>query len=321
MRFGWAAVAILGPPAGGMALSHAFSKYFAVFISAALIGAALSVIRRVHRGGEPLLATLIQGRQRARARVDSAAKLRAVAPLVAGALALCSFPAVLLALVATGSFGARGVDLPPVADPRCQLWCIAIAAAGIVVALDCWVGFGTCARALAGDGFTVALVGITVALAAASPVMILLQVESRPAWLTVMALQFTWLVAGAILGTAVSQRRKRPLLPHPLPPDSWFATYGIEADTDVVLVSPGSRKILVIKAVRTLTGLGLKEAKDLIDRAPGLIMHRVTSERADNAREVLESLGATVTVTTAGDGLMIVKPLPFSLPGLSPNAT
>ena len=41
----------------------------------------------------------------------------------------------------------------------------------------------------------------------------------------------------------------------------------------------------------------LKEAKDLVDHAPGLVMHQVTSERADRAKELLESLGATVTVS------------------------
>ena len=43
--------------------------------------------------------------------------------------------------------------------------------------------------------------------------------------------------------------------------------------------------------------LGLKEAKDLVDNAPGLVLHRVTRERADRAKDLLESLGATVTVS------------------------
>jgi hypothetical protein len=119
-----------------------------------------------------------------------------------------------------------------------------------------------------------------------------------------MAAQFSWPFAGWILGAAVSGRRKRrlsPPTPMPMPmrsPDSWLAEYGIDANHDLVLVSPGSRKILVIKAVRTLTGMRLKEAKDLVDNAPGLVMHQVTSERADKAKELLEILGATVTVSS-----------------------
>jgi large subunit ribosomal protein L7/L12 len=73
---------------------------------------------------------------------------------------------------------------------------------------------------------------------------------------------------------------------------------GIDGDRDLVLVSPGNRKILVIKEVRTLTGLGLKEAKDLIDSAPTLVMRQISSERADAAKELLERLGATVTVSS-----------------------
>lgn len=81
------------------------------------------------------------------------------------------------------------------------------------------------------------------------------------------------------------------------PLGDWFTKGGTQAGHDVVLVSPGYRKIPVIAAVRRMTGLGLKEAKDLIDTAPGLVMTGVTSEIADRAREVLEGLGATVTVS------------------------
>jgi hypothetical protein len=266
---------------------------------AAIIAAVALGVRKVRRGGEPVRNVLLQRRQRARARLDSAGKLRAEAPLAAGYVALASFPAVLLALVATRSFGAKGVYLPPGADARWQLWCITVAMAGAVVALDYWLGLGTCVRALAADGFTAATVGVTTALAVTSPLMIFWQVGSRPAWLGVMAAQFSWPFAGLMLGAAVSGRRKRRLSP-PVPrrsPASWLAEYGIDADRDLVLVSPGSRKILVIKAVSTLTGMRLKKAQDLVDNAPGLVMHQVTSERADRARELLESLGATVTVT------------------------
>jgi large subunit ribosomal protein L7/L12 len=72
---------------------------------------------------------------------------------------------------------------------------------------------------------------------------------------------------------------------------------GIDGDRDLMLVSPGNRRIPVIKEVRALTGLGLKEAKDLVDSAPTLVMRHVTSERADAAKELLERLGASVTVS------------------------
>lgn len=257
-------------------------------------------VRKARRGGEPVRNVLLQRRQRARARLDSAGKLHAEAPLAAGYAALASFPAVLLALVATRSSGAKGVYLPPAEDARWQLWCIAIAVVGAVVALDYWLGLGTCVRALATDGFTAATVGATTALAVTSPLMIFWQAGSRPAWLGVMAAQFSWPFAGVILDAAVSGRRKRRL--SPLTPlrsaGSWLAGYGIGANRDLVLVSPGSRKILVIKAVRTLTGMRLKEAEDLVDNVPGLVMHQVTSERADKAKELLEILGATVTVSS-----------------------
>lgn len=74
---------------------------------------------------------------------------------------------------------------------------------------------------------------------------------------------------------------------------SWLAEFGIDANCDLVLVSAGSRKILVINAVRILTRMRPREAQDLVDKAPGLVMHQVMSERADKAKELLESLGAT----------------------------
>ena len=149
-------------------------------------------------------------------------------PLGAGYAALASFPAVLLALVATRSFGAKGVYLPPATDARWQLWCIAATGAGAVVALDYWLGPGTCARALATDGFTAATVGVTTALAATSPLMIFSQAGSRPARLAVTAAQFSWPLAGVMLGAAVSGRRNRRLSPPPprRSPASWLAGYG-----------------------------------------------------------------------------------------------
>ncbi len=63
---------------------------------------------------------------------------------------------------------------------------------------------------------------------------------------------------------------------------------------DVVLVSAGAQKIQVIKEVRGLTSLGLKEAKDLVDGAPANVLEAVEKEVADKAKETLEAAGATV---------------------------
>jgi large subunit ribosomal protein L7/L12 len=63
---------------------------------------------------------------------------------------------------------------------------------------------------------------------------------------------------------------------------------------DVVLVAAGEKKINVIKEVRALTSLGLKEAKDLVDGAPKPVLERVSKEDADKAKAQLEEAGATV---------------------------
>jgi large subunit ribosomal protein L7/L12 len=65
---------------------------------------------------------------------------------------------------------------------------------------------------------------------------------------------------------------------------------------DVVLEAAGDKKIQVIKEVRTLTSLGLKEAKDLVEAAPKPILEKVAKDAADKAREALETAGATVSV-------------------------
>ncbi len=65
---------------------------------------------------------------------------------------------------------------------------------------------------------------------------------------------------------------------------------------DVILESAGEKKINVIKEVRALTSLGLKEAKDLVEAAPKPILERVNKEQADKAKEALEGAGASVTV-------------------------
>ena len=65
---------------------------------------------------------------------------------------------------------------------------------------------------------------------------------------------------------------------------------------DVLLEAAGDKKIQVIKEVRTLTSLGLKEAKDLVDGAPKPVLEHVNKEAADKAKAALEGAGASVTV-------------------------
>src|SRR6266851_1912573 len=69
-----------------------------------------------------------------------------------------------------------------------------------------------------------------------------------------------------------------------------------EETFDVILEAAGDKKIQVIKEVRSLTSLGLKEAKDLVDGAPKTVLEKVNKESADKARAALEGAGATVTV-------------------------
>jgi large subunit ribosomal protein L7/L12 len=65
---------------------------------------------------------------------------------------------------------------------------------------------------------------------------------------------------------------------------------------DVILEAAGDKKIQVIKEVRSLTSLGLKEAKDLVDGAPKLVLEKVNKEAAEKGKAALEGAGATVTV-------------------------
>ena len=65
---------------------------------------------------------------------------------------------------------------------------------------------------------------------------------------------------------------------------------------DVILVAAGDKKIQVIKEVRTLTNLGLKEAKDLVDGAPKPLLEKVNKETAEKAKAALEGAGASVSV-------------------------
>src|SRR4051794_37466349 len=67
-------------------------------------------------------------------------------------------------------------------------------------------------------------------------------------------------------------------------------------EVDVILEAAGDKKIQVIKEVRTLTSLGLKEAKDLVEGAPKPVLEKVDKDAAAKAKEALEAAGATVTV-------------------------
>jgi len=69
-----------------------------------------------------------------------------------------------------------------------------------------------------------------------------------------------------------------------------------QTEFDAMLTEVGANKILVIKAVRELTGLGLKEAKDLVDAAPKAVKEGVTKEEAEQVKEKLAEAGATVEV-------------------------
>ena len=66
-------------------------------------------------------------------------------------------------------------------------------------------------------------------------------------------------------------------------------------EVDVILEAAGDKKIQVIKEVRSLTSLGLKEAKDLVEAAPKAVLEKVNTEAADKAKEALEAAGATVS--------------------------
>ena len=69
-----------------------------------------------------------------------------------------------------------------------------------------------------------------------------------------------------------------------------------QTEFDVVLASFGEKKVGVIKAVRAMTGLGLKEAKDLVESAPTPVREGVTKDEAEEAKKQLEEAGATVEV-------------------------
>ena len=70
----------------------------------------------------------------------------------------------------------------------------------------------------------------------------------------------------------------------------------VSNEVDVILESAGDKKIQVIKEVRALTSLGLKEAKDLVEAAPKTVLENVAKDVAEKAKEALEGAGATVTL-------------------------
>ena len=69
-----------------------------------------------------------------------------------------------------------------------------------------------------------------------------------------------------------------------------------KTEFDVILTSSGDKKINVIKVVRELTGLGLKEAKDLVDGAPKAVKEKVSKEEASSVKQKLEEAGAAVEI-------------------------
>ena len=71
---------------------------------------------------------------------------------------------------------------------------------------------------------------------------------------------------------------------------------GEQDEFDVILEAAGDKKINVIKEVRSLTSLGLKEAKELVEAAPKAVLEKATKEAAEKAKEALEGAGATVTL-------------------------
>lgn len=280
-----------------------YGAVFAVPVAVVVAACVAQRVRGVHRSGETVRGVPLRRRQLARARVDTPDKLHARAPVAAGFAALASFPAVFLALVAAPSAG--GLDLPPTADARLQLCCIAAVVLMAVIGVDCWFGLGISMRVLAPDGFTVTAVGFTIALAAAPPLMIFQHVESRAAWLGMAAAQFVWPFAGLFLCGTVSARRNRKLFrcteTAPDPSANRLGKPGIDAHYDLTLQSPGKRKIQVIQAVVTVTGMGVEEAMDLVDGVPGLVLRQVSSDRVERVKELLEGVGATVTVSSDAD--------------------
>ena len=70
----------------------------------------------------------------------------------------------------------------------------------------------------------------------------------------------------------------------------------VQDEFDVILASIGDKKIQVIKEVRAITGLGLKEAKAVVDEAPSAVKEKVTKEEAEEIKKKLEEVGATIEI-------------------------
>lgn len=89
-----------------------------------------------------------------------------------------------------------------------------------------------------------------------------------------------------------------PMMMAAMPGAGQAAAAAVEEQTefDAILSAVGEKKIQVIKVVRELTGLGLKEAKDLVDGAPKPVKERVSRQEADTIKTRLEAEGATVTI-------------------------
>ena len=79
-------------------------------------------------------------------------------------------------------------------------------------------------------------------------------------------------------------------------PDSAGAAAEEQTEFDVILSSFGANKVGVIKTIRTITGLGLKEAKDLVESAPAAVKEAIAKEEAEEIKKQLEEAGATVTL-------------------------
>ncbi len=80
------------------------------------------------------------------------------------------------------------------------------------------------------------------------------------------------------------------------PGDAGAAAVEEKTEFDVILASAGSQKIKVIKVVRELTGLGLKEAKDLVDNCPKPVKEAASKDEANNYKAKLEEVGATIEI-------------------------
>jgi large subunit ribosomal protein L7/L12 len=87
-----------------------------------------------------------------------------------------------------------------------------------------------------------------------------------------------------------------PVAAGPVGPAAVAEAVEEQDEFDVVLTSSGDKKIQVIKEVRALTSLGLKEAKDLVDGVPATVLEKVAKEAAEKAKAALEAAGASVTV-------------------------